>query len=110
MAKDNFFVVACRILTYLYACLRAGEKVDGNAVSPDKLGISPRYWISVLSMMTDEGYIKGVRFSETLGNIYEADLRDASITIKGIEMLENNTMMAKARDFIKGLKEIVPGW
>lgn len=33
MAKDDFFVIAFRILAYLYACMKEGGKPDLNAVS-----------------------------------------------------------------------------
>lgn len=44
MAKDDFFVIAYRILAYLYSCMKAGEIPDVAKISYEKLKIPEKYW------------------------------------------------------------------
>lgn len=39
MAKDDFHVIAYRILTYLYQCLKSGKNVD-----PKQIGVDSDYF------------------------------------------------------------------
>lgn len=109
MARDDFFVIAYRILAYLYACMKAGEDPDMALVSSDKLEISRRYWNSVMGSLVDKGYVRGVKgYKIPDGHvIYEPE--NPEITMDGIEFLQSNTTLAKAKAFLKELKEIVPG-
>lgn len=40
MAKDDYFVLAYRILKYLYECFKAGERADTDMFGPAALGIN----------------------------------------------------------------------
>jgi len=106
MAKNDFFVLAYKILGYLYVCMKEGEAVDSEFISPENLKINVQYWIAVLKALSDEELIKGVRFAETLGKSYSANLSKAEITMKGIEYLEENSLISKAREFLKEAKDI----
>ena len=33
MAKDDYHVIVCKILKYLYACLKAGENAENEKLS-----------------------------------------------------------------------------
>ena len=109
MAKDDFFVIAYRMLAYLYACMKAGEIPDEDMISPEKLKISQRYWNSIVGNLWKAGYIEGVREFSPLGGetVYVPD--GMVITMRGIEYLQSNSMMEKAKSFLKDLKEIIPG-
>ena len=110
MAKDDYFVLAYRILKYLYACFKAGEKADLDMFGPDALGINNGYWVNMLESLSNEGYITGVEFPSAIGSIRNAKVYDARITQKGIEFLEDNSRMKKAADFLRAVKEAVPGF
>lgn len=43
MAKDDYFVLAYRILKYLYECFKAGERADTEMFGPGALGINNGY-------------------------------------------------------------------
>lgn len=109
MAKDDYFVIAYRILNYLYDCFKAGEKPELELFSPEALRISNGYWVNVLESLFNEGYIRGITFSEPLGGTRGAKLLDLKITQKGIEFLQENSMIAKAKKVLKTTKEIIPG-
>ena len=106
---DNFKIIY-RILKYLEQHL-GEDNLNLDRISHEQLGISFLRWEALLRMMQEEGYIKGL--------IYEQNLSDSAphvvtpispkITIKGLEYLEENSMMKKAENALKTIKEIVPG-
>ena len=60
MAKDDYFVMVYRILTYLYECFKQGERPDTCVFGPDALGINSGYWGNIMESLLSEGYIKGI--------------------------------------------------
>ncbi len=109
MAKNDYFIVAYRILARLYDFFKAGERAEMEAFSPDALGISNGYWVNVMESLYNEGYITGIYFSVSLGGITDAKIFNLKITQRGIEFLENNSCIAKAKKLLKEVKETVPG-
>ena len=109
MAKDDFFVIAYRILAYLYACMKEGGKPDLNVVSSQALKIPERYWISVLESLADDGYIQGVSVQYGLGDAVFISAGRPKITIAGIQFLQENSAMARAKNALKEFKEMIPG-
>lgn len=109
MAKDDYFVIAYRILKYLYACFKAGERADVEMFGPAALGINNGYWVNLMESLSREGYITGVVFPRAVGSIRGAEVYDARITQSGIEFLEDNKRMKKAAEFLRAVKETVPG-
>ena len=99
MAKDDYFVLAYRILSYLYACFKAGERPDMDCISADVLHIPVGYWFNIMRSLTEEGYIVGLVFPASIGS---------AVSVKGIEFLQENSMMKKAAAFLKTIKETVP--
>ena len=113
MAKDDYFVLAYRLLAYLYACLKAGETPDQDYLRPGTgpFPVGEAYWNYLLLHLYEDGYLEGVRpvsFAGQPGKGVKL-LPDLGITPKGIQFLAENSMMAKARSFLKELKEVVPG-
>ncbi len=106
MARDDYFVIACRILLYLYDCLKMGERANTDFVCSYQLGIPESYLEYILRHLFANGYIEG-GFASIFGRSKE--MLDLMITPKGIEFLQENSAMNKAREFLKSLKEIVPG-
>ena len=109
MVKDDYFVIAYRILTYLYECFKAGEKPDTEAFAPSALNINNGYWVNAIESLSNEGYITGVSFSEPVGGIRNAKIIDIKITQKGIAFLHENTLTAKAKRVLKTAEDIIPG-
>ena len=110
MAKDDYFVIVYRILKYLYACFKTGEKPDFSLFSPDALGINNGYWVNIIESMSNEGYISCVVFPSAVGGIKSVKILDIKITEKGIIFLEDNSKMKKAAEFLKSASEIIPGF
>ncbi len=108
MAKKDYFVIIYKILTYLYGCFQDGERPNIDFFGAEALEINKGYWVNVMESLYNEGYIMGIEFIIT-GSIQGVKLINLKITQKGIEYLQENSAMTKAKDFLKAAKEIVPG-
>lgn len=110
MAKDDFHVIAYRILVYLYGCMKEGESVDWDYFE-DKhaFPINEKYMVQIFEMLLEEGYIAGIAVVKRIGakNFKETD--GLRITLKGIDYLKENSTIAKAKEFLADIKAIVPG-
>lgn len=105
MARNDYFVVAYKLLKYLYDCFMAGEPADIDFLSPEALNINKGYWVNLLESLYDEGYIKGLIIKKMSGR-RDIKLLDLRITQKGMEFLEENSLIAKARDFLRDANSI----
>ena len=103
---DNFKAVY-KILAALEAGMDSPE-FNIDQISPEVLGVSKERWAKYLQMMQDVGYINGVEIRTYLTGV-SVNTRNISITLKGLEYLQENSMMQKAYRAIKGIRDIVPG-
>lgn len=106
---DNF--------TIIYKILKALEKAmdydgfDISKISHERLGISYERWEKIMTMLVKSGYIEGVVYDQCCSD-YSPKLckpLQPVITLKGLEYLEENTLMKKAANIIKGIKDTIPG-
>lgn len=108
MEKDDYLLLAYRILSYLYARFKAGERSDMDCISADGLHIPEVHWFNIMRSLTVEGYIVWLVLPASIGSDASVKVIDLRITQKGIEFLQENSMMKKAADFLKTIKETVP--
>ena len=104
---DNFKAVY-RILTALEKAMDLPE-FDTSQIGPDKLGVSEERWGRYIEMMADVGYIKGVEIVQRIDGSLNVDASEMRVTLKGLEYLQENSIMQKLYRSAKGIKEIVPG-
>ncbi len=113
MAKDDYFVIVYRILVYLYACLKAGQRpsLEYLQYGTDDFPVVKDYWQYIWLNLYKEGYIDGIKVIPILGEQNKGIklTEQLAITPKGIEYVVDNSAMQKAKNFLKELKEIVPG-
>lgn len=112
MAKDDYHVIAFRILAYLYDCAKTGEKPDLRELrksEPILEELTDSYWQYVIKHIYLDGYAEGVKIGNVVGSSEQVDARDIVITPKGIEYLENDSIMKKAYKYLKAAGAIVPG-
>lgn len=113
MARNDYFVIAYWILAYLYACLKEGKPADISRLNEDSedLNIAYGYWEYIFRHLYESGYIEGVSLLPVTGQQMPAVRieRCIMITPKGIEYLQENSAMAKAKRFLKELKNATPG-
>lgn len=113
LAKNDYFVIAYRILAYLYACLKSGEQVSLEYLTynTDDFPIGKDYWHYIFRHLYEDGYIEGVSLFPILGSDFKGVKLSpwARITPKGIEYFQDNSTFQKAKSFLKELKEFIPG-
>ena len=83
------------------------EEFDLAAISPDFLGISKPKWEQLMAMLVKNGYIEGVTIIPLLGRQTGIKLAHPRITLKGLEYLQENSMMKKAANLAKGIADLI---
>ncbi|WP_394404860.1 YjcQ family protein [Streptococcus sp. 20-1249] len=110
MAKDDYWVVVYKVLTYYFKKMKRGEEVDDNELSANSLGINQPYLMNVYRNLFDDGYLTGSQITGDMsGRFYIENPYVVRITTKGIEYLEDNTKMKQVYKVLKELKEWIPG-
>lgn len=104
---DNFKAVY-KILAALEKAMDYPE-FDTEQISFGKLGISEERWSRYIEMMADVGYVKGVEVKRYVTGETEVDVSDMRITLKGLEYLQENSIMRKIYNAARGVKDITPG-
>ena len=84
-------------------------EVDLESIDHKALEISKERWCRYMEMMADVGYIKGVSIKKDITGALRVECTDLRITLKGLEYLQENSIMQKMYNAAKGIKEIVPG-
>lgn len=104
---DNFKVIY-QILSYLEENMDK-EKPDMSGLSPEKLGVTEARLTNILIMLIDAGYINGITITPMLDGGFYTNYFHPTITLTGLEYLENNSTMQKIYRVLKGIKDITPG-
>lgn len=85
------------------------EHVDIRRLSADSLGITESKRKVLLGMLLKNGYVEGFQVIQYIGdqapNI--EGLEGIRITLKGLEYLEENSLMQKAARLAKGIAEVL---
>ena len=105
MAKDDYFVLVYKLLTILYTTLKNGKVVTDSELKELSEGLPLDYWEYILKSLSEDGYITGVKpISSLSGNSIQ--ITTLQITPKGIEYLQDNSKMKKAKEVLKN----IPQW
>lgn len=108
VSNNDFFTVAYKILSYLKWCYEDGQTPDPDILNAGTFNIGNVQFGNTLQMLSEHGYISGVRFKNTkMGTTYSA-LQNAKITIEGLQYLAENTMMKKAYKVFKEVRDWLP--
>lgn len=104
---DNFKIIY-RILKELEKNM-GNEQFSVSSISAEKMKVPFERWEQLLIMMQDEGYIKGLVIAKFLEDKFRhiTDPINPEITIKGLEYLESNSFMEKAKEALKMAGEIL---
>lgn len=104
---DNFKII--------YKILRILEKNMGNEkfsikeISAERFQITFEKWEQLLIMMSDSGYITGIVIDRDMEDKFRHIIEPIfpCITIRGLEYLSDNSFMAKAKEALKMVGEII---
>ena len=103
MASDDFEVVAFKILSYLYRCMKSGKKVDIAALR-QLVGCNETYFGAVARSLQSKGLVEGFDFDAFSGIVIDspniAAMSDPMITMDGAIFVSENSRMRKAKDFV----------
>lgn len=106
MKPDNFKIIY-KILSYLEECMDA-ESPCMDPVCHEVLGITETRWLSILEMLQNAEYIRGVEITVYMGRSAVWNIQEMRITLKGLEYLTQNSIMQKFYKLAKGIKDIHP--
>lgn len=108
MAKDDYFVLAAKILVYLYSKLKGKATKDISYLSPrtKDFPIEQDYFEYVLLQLEKQGYIENLYVQKHWGGQIVKVTEDLQITPDGIEYLQENSMMKKVFSTVKDLAEL----
>lgn len=106
----NNFTIVYRILKALEASMDS-DRFDADAISAERLKITESRRDKLLIQLYKAGYIENLHVKTYVGEVFPTVqiLPNATITLKGLEYLEENSLMNKAKDFIKEAKDFIPG-
>lgn len=103
---DNFRVIY-RILRYLEKAMDYDEP-DMDCISAEHLKLTEQRWLSIMEMLVMEGYVTGIEIKRSSDGEVCMSVSDMRITLKGLEYLQENSLMQKAANLAKGIAEIIP--
>lgn len=103
---DNFKAVY-KILSTLEKAMDLPE-FDMSLISAEKLGVSQERYARYIEMMLDVGYIKGASIIKDITGETSIETHEMRITLKGLEYLQENSIMQKMYKAAKGIKEFIP--
>ncbi len=103
---DNFKAIY-KILSALEASMDL-NKANLEMFDATTLEVSKERWNKYIELMVDCGYVKGVRITPYINGNVRIDCSDIQITLKGLEYLQENSLMRKAYKIAKGIADITP--
>ena len=100
---DNFRIIY-RILRYLERAMDYDEP-DLDQISAQK---SEQRWAAIMKMLAAEGYVEGLSVKQSIDGEVVISMSTPRITLKGLEYLQENSMMQKAAKVVKGVADLIP--
>lgn len=102
MSQDDMHVVMCKIIAYLYSCMKNGTDPDLKQIRHDgALGINYRYWAHIMRTLDDRGYITGITVYDALeSDGVIVNLNNPMATLEGVEYMKENSAMRKAAKYL----------
>lgn len=103
MAKDDYYVIAAKILIYLYRKIKNKEKMDSDYLSPmtKDFPIDETYFYYVIEMLERQGFIEVNMRKAWEGDIVSIDKDSVRILPAGIDYLKDNSTMRKVCETLK---------
>lgn len=88
---------------------KGDEAFDYESISAQAVKLPFAEWEQIMIELQINGYIRGIVYTQTLSDKFPHIMEPIrpQITMKGMEYLENNGMMAKARDLLKIAGDII---
>lgn len=90
--KFEYSLIVCKILAYLYECLKTDTPCDQMRFTEERLEIPLGYWKYIIANMTDGGLMAGANVGGEGRNrcVYFIHNASLEITPKGIDYLNEH--------------------
>lgn len=108
MAQNDMYVVMYKIIAYLYDCMKRGVAPEDARWSAEALGIPEGYWSAIVEELVTHGFVSGVKVAHTLSGTSLVTTFNPRVTMEGVAFAQENSMMGKAKSFLKDAKEAIP--
>lgn len=107
MGKD--FTVIYKILKTLQKW-RGRENFSVKLISAGKMKMEFPDWEQLMIELQRSGYIDGIVYTQTLSDMFPHIVEPVTprITMRGMEYLEENSLMKKAEEKLKLIGEFIP--
>ena len=83
------------------------EEFDISEISAENLKISEPRRSCLIEMLVKEEYVQGVTVKRSVSNDVFVNFSTPRITLKGLEYLNENSLMKKAANLAKGIREMI---
>ena len=103
---DNFRIIY-RVLRYLEKAMDYDEP-DFSCISAEALKLSDQRWVAIMRMLAVEGYVEGLSVKQSIDGETVVSVSIPRITLKGLEYLQENSLMQKAAKLAKGVADLIP--
>ncbi|MBQ3264246.1 MAG: dihydrolipoyl dehydrogenase [Ruminococcus sp.] len=104
---DNFRIIY-KILRILERSMEL-EEFDTSSISAEQLNIPYPLWCRIMKMLVDNDYVTGVSVWNAVDCAYpRVKVTRPEITLKGLEYLQEKTIMQKIYKAAKGFADIIP--
>lgn len=101
MAKDDMRVIMYKILKYLYECMKRDKEavLEDFAWESKLFSIPQSYWCEIIAALVKQGYIEGFKVIDGTKDSPQIQTdRPFKITLDGVNFLEENSGMQKAKE------------
>lgn len=102
---DNFRIIY-RILSYLEKAMDYDE-ADIEQISAQKFRLSEQRCTALIEMLAKEDYIDGISITRSIDGETALSLSAPRIALKGLEYLQENSLMQEEARLAKGIDEII---
>lgn len=103
MAQDDYYLLAYKLLLYLYGCLKNKTTFNKEVFRNICDNVTDDYFTNILKLLQDDGYVNGLFFYNSWGEDYmlmKSSIPNIRITPKGIEFLTENSNAKKAKEVL----------
>ena len=76
--------------------------------TPEHFHLSEERFYSLIRMLVNEGLIEGVQVETDAAGNFNVSISRPRLTLKGLEYLNDNSLMQRAMRTAKGIKDIIP--
>lgn len=85
------------------------ETFDERSLSPETMGTTCARLLSLLRMLIQEGLIEGISVDTDAAGNFLVSKERPRLTLKGLEYLNENSLMQRAMKMAKEIKDCIPG-